>query len=218
MPPPLSELAFGALLAYSPRGVSKESQRSKALGLQLKGNRFVGASPPATAADFIVLRMVARLAETPLAGFFSLSDLLVPVPTSGLLQPDSVWPALAVCQAMAALGLGRDVRHCLERRAPIRKSAFAAPGERPDLAEHLASLAVHPPVAPPPRILLVDDFVTKGTTLLAAACALHETLPSTPIAAFAVFRTLGLQPEIERLMDPCVGRIWIEGETVRREP
>jgi hypoxanthine phosphoribosyltransferase len=66
------------------------------------------------------------------------------------------------------------------------------------------------------RLLLVDDVVTKGRTLLAAAARLHEAFPQAHITAFALLRTLGFKDHIEDLLDPCVGRIgWRAGDAHR---
>ena len=67
-------------------------------------------------------------------------------------------------------------------------------------------------------VILVDDLVTKGTTLLACARTVHTVLPDKEVLAFAAFRTLGLQPEIERVVEPCVGRVWIENGSIHRQP
>jgi hypothetical protein len=65
---------------------------------------------------------------------------------------------------------------------------------------------------------LVDDVVTKGRTMLAAATRVHEAFPSARIDAFAFIRTMGLVEEIEHLIDPCVGEIRWTGEDAQRRP
>ena len=59
----------------------------------------------------------------------------------------------------------------------------------------------------PPRILVVDDFVTKGATLYAAAALVAQALPSSDVHAFALVRTMGLVPEIEDLVGPVEKRL-----------
>jgi phosphoribosylpyrophosphate synthetase len=49
------------------------------------------------------------------------------------------------------------------------------------------------------NLLLVDDFVTKGRTILAAATVLNRAFPAAQIQAFAVVRTMGLVPEVEKI-------------------
>jgi adenine/guanine phosphoribosyltransferase-like PRPP-binding protein len=68
-------------------------------------------------------------------------------------------------------------------------------------------MRITPTLAAPLRIVLVDDVVTKGATLLAAASLIHAAFPDTRVEAFALVRTLGLQPEVQRIVDPVVGTI-----------
>jgi len=68
----------------------------------------------------------------------------------------------------------------------------------------------------PQKVLLVDDIVTKGCTLLACSSRVQEAFPDAEIPAFAMLRTMGLVrtmglgPDIERIVDPCVGLITAE--------
>jgi predicted amidophosphoribosyltransferase len=114
--------------------------------------------------------------------------------------------------------LGREVWPALQRTVAIPKSAFAARGERPELQVHRESLAVVSRLPPTRRVLLVDDFVTKGRTLLSAAAALNAAIPGLEIRAFAVVRTMGLVPDVEQIRWPIVGEIRFEGGDAVREP
>jgi len=117
-----------------------------------------------------------------------------------------------------AAGLGKEVLPCLVRRTPVAKSAFQAPGERPDARRHFETIEVSELPLVSGRITLVDDFVTKGNTLLGAASRLATTLaPGTP-TAFALVRTMGLQPDVDEIIDPCVGTIRRVGDGARRKP
>jgi hypothetical protein len=70
----------------------------------------------------------------------------------------------------------------------------------------------------PDGIVLVDDVITKGRTLLAAATRVHEAFPNARIRAFALLRTMGMVPEIGQLLDPCVGEIRWQGGDAHRNP
>ncbi len=218
LPSSPSELVFASFLDYSPRGRNELSQGSKAFALKLKANRIVVPEKRITAAAHLVDRLLQELPGSPLEGFFHPDDILVPVPTSSVSKPGTVWPGMEIANALRAGGIGSQVLPMLSRARAMRKSAFAAPGHRPTLEEHLESLSVHGVSAPGSRLVLVDDFVTKGTTLLASAQALRASTTDLEIVAFAAFRTLGLQPEIDRIVHPVVGRIWLEGDEVEREP
>jgi hypothetical protein len=46
---------------------------------------------------------------------------------------------------------------------------------------------------------------------------LHEALPEAQITAFALIRTMGFQPDVASLLDPCVSEIaWRAGDAHRR--
>ena len=69
----------------------------------------------------------------------------------------------------------------------------------------------------PRNITIIDDVVTKGATLLAAASLLANAFPDARVRAFALVRTMGLVPDIERIVEPVVGRIGLDawGEPIR---
>jgi adenine/guanine phosphoribosyltransferase-like PRPP-binding protein len=116
-------------------------------------------------------------------------------------------------------GLGRQVIISIERIEPVPKSAFQARGERPDAAKHFEMMRATADLSATSRITIVDDFVTKGNTLLGAASRLREAYPQGEIAVFALVRTKGLQREIDDLLEPCVGRIWARSpREADREP
>lgn len=73
-------------------------------------------------------------------------------------------------------------------------------------------------VPTPRRITVVDDFVTKGATLLAAASRVQEAFPEAEVRAFALVRTKGLVADIESIGEPCEGLITRVGDHVDRHP
>jgi hypoxanthine phosphoribosyltransferase len=115
-------------------------------------------------------------------------------------------------------GLGGAVFPCLERIAAVAKSAYARPGERPSPRDHLRSMALEPSVVTHSRITVVDDFVTKGASLLAAASLVKAAFPEAEVMAFALIRTMGLVPEVEQIIAPCVGKIRLRGNEAFRDP
>lgn len=67
------------------------------------------------------------------------------------------------------------------------------------------------------NIVLIDDIVTKGRTLMAAAARVRETFPEARIRAFALVRTMGLDAEMHALLQPCRGEIrWLGNDAYRR--
>jgi len=157
--------------------------------------------------------------------------VLVPVPGSAPMQR-AHWVGERVAWCLREAGLAAQVWPLLQRRYAVRKSAFAAAGERPAVLEHYASFAVERAassgmsvnrwrrVADPCdnrlTLTLVDDVITRGRTLLAAAGRLHEAFPAAHVCAFAILRTLSRDETLRQLFDPCEGEIrWVNGDARR---
>jgi predicted amidophosphoribosyltransferase len=163
------------------------------------------------------LRVRQQAADSPLlAGFFGTTDILVPVPGSAPSVAGGSWAAKHLAVALVNEGLGGAAWSGLRRVSAVRKSATAAPGERPTVNLHYESFFIERPTIAPERIVLIDDVVTKGRTLLAAATRVHEAFPGAQIRAFALVRTMGLVTDIQQLLDPCKGEIrWRFGDAHR---
>jgi len=213
-------VAFAACYVYSPRGRGAIAAGSRVLRARLK------SGDPDWLARYAA--RVRRLAAGSgrYAGFFGPDVVLVPVPRSRPIVPGAVWTAERLAVELARLGLAGSVWSALYRCVPVRKSATSLAGDRPTVAEHYRSLAAGEPLdscgsdhpVSPGRLLLVDDVVTKGRTLLAAAVRLRELYPATEVRAFALARTMGFVRGIEHLVTPCEGTIWWNGDDARRQP
>lgn len=165
------------------------------------------------------MEYLSELAATPPYGpFFGNDVTVVPAPRSAPHVTGGLWPGHVIASSLVRSRLAREVLPLVRRIRAVPKSAFAAPGERPTLETHYNSIEADTQLIAPTRILLVDDVVTRGRTLLACARRLHYSYPEAEIRCFALVRTRGLQPDIERILDPCVGRIFWDGADVDREP
>jgi hypothetical protein len=160
--------------------------------------------------------------DSPLSGFLCPTNMLVPIPGSAPPVTGFVSVAEHLAIALIAEGLGQCVWRGLHRICAVRKSATAAPGSRPTVGNHYDSFAIEEAAdmeevtTLPQRIVLIDDVVTKGRTLLAAAARMHEALPNAEIRAFALLRTMGRVQGVNRLLDPCIGEIkWKSGDAYR---
>jgi hypothetical protein len=203
-------VAFASCYVYSPNGTGAESERSRVLRELLKAGE-------ARLLFYYADRVRRELdSNASLAGFLDPNSVLVPVPGCTPSCADDRLIAERLAAAFITEGLGKALWRGVRRVRRVRKSATAPPGLRPTVAEHYESFAVERGLAAPSRIILVDDVVTKGRTLLAAAARLQEAFPTSDIRAFALLRTLGLGQKIDRLLAPCVGEIrWRAGDAYR---
>jgi hypothetical protein len=159
----------------------------------------------------------ASLCDPQLANLFGDGALLVPVPGSAVDQSTN-WPASQLAFALREIGLGRQVWKGLRRQTAVTRSATASASERPTVRAHYESFVVERPLSGVHKIVLVDDVITKGRTLFAAALRLQEHFPHADIRAFALIRTLGFMRRIDHLAEPCHGVVRWAGGDARRAP
>jgi hypothetical protein len=236
---PAPWLDYFTPFCYSPHGTSATAERSRRLCALVKGGH-----PDAVA--LCVQRLVALIARGGAPEFLSREPFsLVPIPRHRpCREPSSGSPPLAVCERLLARGVGARLWPALGRRSALAKSAHARPGSRPPLREHCDSLELletHPPTR---RLLLVDDVITRGRTLLSAAAVLHAELGAQPCAVageepcvkagegrgaalrthlhgvevfgLALLRTEGLVKDIAAIGAPVHGRVLlIDGDAWR---
>jgi hypothetical protein len=204
----IRRLTFASCYVYSPLGVGMACERSRLLRSLLK------ARDPQ-----FMLRYADRVREQAvLAGYFCADTVLVPVPGSSAGNRNVVSVAEYLAHALVGLGLGQRTWRGLRRARTVPKSATCRGGSRPTVGAHYDSLEVEPAADLSGDLVLIDDVVTKGRTLLAAATRLQESFPQSRIRAFALVRTMGMVDGVDRLLDPCVGEIrWRAGDA-HREP
>jgi hypothetical protein len=204
----IRRITFASCYVYSPRGASPASRRSRLLRKLLKAGD-----------DHFILKYAVRVRQqvdedAVLAGFLDPGQVLVPVPGSAPAVAGVVSVSEHLARALIESGLGREIWKGLYRIRPVRKSATSPPLSRPTVHTHYESFSVAATV--PPRLVLIDDVVTKGRTLLAAAARLRDASPDSEIRAFALLRTMGRVDGVEQLLNPCVGEIrWRAGDAYR---
>lgn len=196
----LSSVEYASLFVYSPRGPSSTATTSREVCFDLKSDR-----------NRMVERVVGFMRDDTIAErfsrFLSRDVVLVPTPRSAPLVEGAHWPARRIAEELVSQDFGRRVLPCLERTHAVASSHRAQPGERPDVQAHYDSFRVAPELEQPHSITIIDDVLTRGDTLLAAASRVKEAYPNAEVRAFAVVRTMGLVPDIERMTEPTVGTL-----------
>ena len=156
--------------------------------------------------------------ELNLAGVLGPEVTVVPVPGSKPLRSqDSLWPARSLVETLVKFSLGRNWLPLLRRVKEVRKSAYAPPGMRPTPREHFDSLTMVSARPSGTAITLVDDVITKGSTMVAAMSRIEGGWPGMPIRGFALVRTMSYQP-IRKNPLPARCRITVEDDQASREP
>jgi hypothetical protein len=148
--------------------------------------------PPRPFVDIIVDKLMEEVAcGSRLAPLFADHPLLVPAPVSGMSRANTVYATRSLCRALVNGGLGERVWPCVQRLKAVPKSAFAASGQRPSAYQHWDSMSVAPALHDQGalNLLIVDDVLTRGVTLIAMATRLREAFPHALIRAFALART-----------------------------
>lgn len=228
--PPVSEQKFASFLLYSPRGKSEAATQSRKIVRDLKENKIVdsvsvdGRRLKLPMAEAIATRMAARRdtrPETPglaeMLLVFEDSPVLVPVPRSSLMKRNTLWPSQCLTTALVNAGFGGASEAFLERVTPVRKSATADAVDRPSASVHYASMRCESTGTGRPVFVIVDDIVTRGAQILAAAGVLRAAWPNATIRAFAVVRTSSGSSEIS-IVAPCSGTITWNDDRPKRRP
>jgi len=208
----LSTISCASWLVYATRATDENAKRVKNLILQIKTDR----SHPSTGLPMVrmVIEGIAKRLDDDARAVFDGQLMLVPVPGSSLTKPHTVWPSRRVCEELVNQGLGEDILTAASRTTAVPKSAGSA--TRPTLDQHLSSLTIQAGLNPPSRLLLVDDVVTSGTTMMACAIKLAQAFPGIPVSGFALARVQSTGNPT-RVLDPIIERVTIAGQRCKRE-
>lgn len=214
----LTELEFGSFLTYSPHGNSETELRSKTAMSDLKNDRYITLnSKQILMSKYLAEGIRKHLDTLPFAEYFKGNAILIPTPKSSLSKSDTIWVPQRLANALVDEGLGRDVKPLLQREKSVAKSSTSLPENRPKAVDHYNSMAIKETLDDPKEILLVDDVITRGATLLGAANKLADAFPNAKIRAFAFMRTISNPAEFVNIFEPCKGKIILrdDGSTIR---
>ena len=213
----LSEIEFGSYLSYSPWGKSENAMHSRTVRSQLKGDEHV--KPRNIPISTLIAENIKKnFKDLPFTNFFKENTILVPTPNSSLRKSDSLWVPQRLTRALVKAGLGKDSVECLNRITPIRKASTSPASERPKAEEHYETMEITKTLDELSEVLLVDDIVTRGATMLGAANTLADEFPSANIRVFAAMRTISNPNEFANIIDPCKGTIELVGSNTFRNP
>ena len=215
----ISEIEFGSFLTYSPYGKSDLELLSRTARTNLKRDEYVNlGGKQHLMSDYLAGIIKHRLDVLPFVSFFNEHSVLIPAPSSSLLQSNSLWVPQRLANALVKVGLGKDVKSCLQRVTAVAKSSNSSPENRPKVIDHYSSIVVQKILDEPEEILVIDDIVTRGSTLLGAINKLADAFPNAKIRGFAFMRTITNSLEFKKIVNPCVGKITLreDGWPLRR--
>lgn len=132
-----------------------------------------------------------------------------------------MWAAQRFANALVESRVALHTLPMLERRAAIRSSHKVVGPQRPWPDQHSASLTVRRllPLGHAGKLVIVDDIITRGSTLMGCAMVLSAEYPDAEIMAFAAARTLKHDQALpEDPRQPTVGTITYRPGWIERQP
>lgn len=141
--------------------------------------------------------------------YIGTDSLLVPIPRSSPITNGFVWPSLEICIALKELGLGKEVAQILQRDYKVKKSSLSTSAEdRLSVDEHFKSMSINTNLLfQPETVVLVDDVVTQGRTLMAVYRHVNNIFPESCIKSFTPIRSLFASAPYNKTFDPHISRI-----------
>lgn len=213
----ISTIQYASMFAYSPRGIEDAHKKSRDLTYGLKEDRMVGGNVTASKIVAHAVYEMAKSTDLFFAGYFGERYTLVPVPRRSLHKQDVLWVPLNLALHMKELKLGRSTAQLAKRVKTIPSASKSLPGQRPTAIKHYETVKIEEPIQEISDIILVDDVVTTGATILGVASKLAERFPNSTIKAFAAVRTISNAAEFTSLGEPVKGTITLhDTRTIRR--
>lgn len=211
----ISEVQFGSLLTYTPRGNQTEHYKSRTVMRNLKNDEVL---PSGNLMSVDIARTIqSNLRNYPFSDYFNEKTMLVPTPTSSLIKKDGLWVPQRITSALANAGLGIN-EECLMRETPLPRSSTSLASDRPKAIQHYNSMRVKESLLEPQEIILVDDVITRGARAMGAVNRLAEAFPKAKIRVFAIMRTISNSAKFSKIIEPCIGTISLIETDSFRDP
>lgn len=203
----LSSIVYRSLLSYTSKGNWRAAEKSRTVCYDLKNDKMLNA-------DTSMSKYIAdEVRKTSFSDYFSSDTVLVPIPRSTALPENGLWVPRCLAIELSNRGLGRPIE-CLKRVKELPKSSSVPWDIKSRPRRHYESMCVETMVELK-KIVLVDDVITTGATILGAASLLAERFPNAEIRAFAAVRAV-YEKEFERFDKSHDGEINLDGEHVQK--
>lgn len=213
----ISKVEFGSLLTYAPRGTSKEANLARTVMAYLKNDRVMKSG--ILSSENMAQIIKKDIKKLPFADYFNSNTILIPTPKSSLLKPGTLWVPERLTTALIKNGLGKASESCLERIKAVPRSSGQRDGsKRVKPFVHYESMNVKKILFEPEEIVLVDDVITRGSTVMGGVNRLAEAFPNAKIRGFAMMRVMSDVGDFVDVEDPCIGTVTMYGENTSRVP
>lgn len=161
--------------------------------------------------------------------FFRPDTVLIPVPRSIIIKKDTLWVPKDIATTFSKK-MNLKMIPLLTRSTPVNVSSKSLPNNRPKPLDHFNSLSLSKGmdsqisniVTNKLGIILVDDVITRGSTLMGCYWKILEIFKSyqyyPQISGFCAMRTISNSLEFRKPIDPHEGDITYRdsnGDTLR---
>ena len=222
----IQRVEFGSLFSYVPYYRWKNGNYSDKIKDKLEEARQMMKSikeiimnkSAGSASDVIALKVKDSLNTLPFADYFSPDTVLVPTPSSSLSKSYSQWIPRKIAAKMADNGLGKSSELLMRVKYVPRSSGQRKRSKRPTPQQHYESFGIIKPPFDPKEIVLVDDVITRGSTVMGGVRRLAEAFPNARIRVFAAMRSISSVGEFTNVSDPRVGAVDIRNGQPYRYP
>jgi hypothetical protein len=209
-----SKLSYAAVLKYSPRGTSHLSKVSRVIRDAIKNDGNIPFIKMEKRVEVRGIEWAVSFIPSELDKFPFLKNYLgpeiglVPLPRSAPLTKGALWPTQRICEELVKIGLGAEVVPFLKRTILVQKSSTAEPGMRPGPSDHYSSTVIdnEVPSLGDRALTIVDDYITRGSSMVGMFRRLKEAFPNRQIRCFSLSTNEG-DEEVDKLAAPCEGII-----------